>query len=563
MALARRTLERLAPLHGFLLGAGLLAGCQNLPDDPSTGTNLPPEAKPIITANSDFTLITNTTAPVKVGCTMQSILNLPDTPGTGNNPRLTAAFDCGDALFSDVFNEVDGSGARVGQGRRFTRFPRADLNGPGEWATHTPQRVTGPNAQSCADCHQAPGDGAGGIATHAVRDPNRSGIVSQFIERQTPHLFGMAATQLLAEEITADLQTQLASARAKLVNGVTSVQQAFTSKGINFGTGTVTATSVIGLTNIDPDLVVKPFQWKGSVAFTRDFVRGAAHNEIGMQGIEMVGQNIDGDGDGVANELGIGDMTAFAAYMATQVRPVSKLELNALGQLTPALSTTDIASINRGSTVFVQAMCSTCHVPQLTITNAVFTEPSQSPFHRDGATFPDGFLNPISVGVDPRNPISANLITDMIDNRNFVFTAACTAGTVNGNIPCGGDNLGGLQSLRSTTTPFARVGNSAIARPFTDFRRHFMGANLAEQVDDGVPAAVWFSRTLWGVGSTAPYMHDGRAPTLMSAILEHANATDTPASDAAPSIALVRTLGLQDQTDLINFLKSLVLFLPE
>src|SRR5262249_44807395 len=185
-----------------------------------------------------------------------------------------------------------------------------------------------------------------------------------------------------------DLQAQLAAARARLVGGVTSTQQAFSSKGVSFGTGTVTATTVTGLTSIDPVLVVKPFQWKGNVAFVRDFVRGAGHNELGMQALEIVGENIDGDADGVVNELTIGDMSAFAAYMATQVRPVTKLELNGLRLLTPALSPADITSINNGLTVFNNVGCNACHVPQFTLNNPVFTEPSQSAFHRDGTTFP-------------------------------------------------------------------------------------------------------------------------------------------------------------------------------
>src|SRR5262249_17831681 len=253
--------------------------------------------------------------------------------------------------------------------------------------------------------------------THAVRDPNRSGLVSQFIERQTPHLFGLAMTQRLAEEMTADLQNQLTMARGRLTGTVTSTQQPFTSKGVAFGTRTVTATSVTGLTRIDPDLVVKPFQWKGNVAFVRDFVRGAGHNELGMQAVEIAGENVDGDADGVANELTIGDMSAFAMYMATQPRPVTSLELNQLGLLTPALTAAQTAAINAGLTVFNNVGCNGCHTPQFTVNNPVHTEPSQSPFHRDNDLFPEGSLNPIASGVDPNDPISANIITDLVDNR--------------------------------------------------------------------------------------------------------------------------------------------------
>ena len=103
--------------------------------------------------------------------------------------------------------------------------------------------------------------------------------------------------------------------------GNTSVSN-LSSKGVSFGQIRITHTA--GSTNctetliapasgaalpVSLDLVVRPFQWKGSVAFIRDFVRGAAHNEIGMQGSELVGSptvdpaTVDGDGDGVANEF--------------------------------------------------------------------------------------------------------------------------------------------------------------------------------------------------------------------------------------------------------------------
>src|SRR5688572_30173663 len=75
------------------------------------------------------------------------------------------AFETGDEVFGTTFEARDGVGANVGQGQRFTRVPRADLSGPGEWRMHTPARPTGPNGQTCAACHNEPAeDGAGGIS---------------------------------------------------------------------------------------------------------------------------------------------------------------------------------------------------------------------------------------------------------------------------------------------------------------------------------------------------------------------------------------------------------------
>ena len=97
-----------------------------------------------------------------------------------------------------------------------------------------------------------------------------------------------------------------------------------------------------------PQLIVRPFQWKGSVPFIRDFNRGASHNELGMQAVEIVGENVDGDFDGVANEMTVGDQTALAIYLAAQPRPTTLVELNSLGLLEPALTPLQIATIDRG-----------------------------------------------------------------------------------------------------------------------------------------------------------------------------------------------------------------------
>src|SRR2546428_2688360 len=47
--------------------------------------------------------------------------------GMRNRDAYNDAFTHGDAIFSDLFNAVDGAGANVGNGARFTRVPRPDL----------------------------------------------------------------------------------------------------------------------------------------------------------------------------------------------------------------------------------------------------------------------------------------------------------------------------------------------------------------------------------------------------------------------------------------------------
>jgi CxxC motif-containing protein (DUF1111 family) len=57
---------------------------------------------------------------------------------------------------------------------------------------------------------------------------------------------------------------------------------------------------------------------------------------------------------------------------------------------------------------------------------------------------------------------------------------------------------------------------------FSDLKRHDMGDALASREPQGTIAARHFlTRSLWGLAETAPYLHDGRAPTVHEAIVLH------------------------------------------
>jgi CxxC motif-containing protein (DUF1111 family) len=59
-------------------------------------------------------------------------------------------------------------------------------------------------------------------------------------------------------------------------------------------------------------------------------------------------------------------------------------------------------------------------------------------------------------------------------------------------------------------------------RLFSDLKRHDMGPGLATpHAQGGIPPSVFLTRPLWGLAFTAPYLHDGRAPTLDDAIRLH------------------------------------------
>jgi hypothetical protein len=102
-----------------------------------------------------------------------------------------------------------------------------------------------------------------------------------------------------------------------------------------------------------------------------------------------------------------------------------------------------------------------------------------------------------------------------------------------------------------------------------------MGSRLAEPVnevagDDVTPIPVsprnrhtpdtFLTENLWGVGSTAPYLHDGRATTLAEAIIEHAASNSDSASEARGARAAYLSCSLSDRQAVIAFLENLVLF---
>ncbi|MDB5051175.1 MAG: hypothetical protein JWO30_4246 [Fibrobacteres bacterium] len=480
------------------------------------------------------------------------------------NGRGDSAFrmarDAGDEFFAQQFLRSDGVGANIDNSDLFifTRVPRADLKEPGEWFNHFPPRQDGPNGQSCVSCHNQPvEDGGGTTVSNINRDPFREAILGRFVRRNAPHTMGMAGPQLLAEEISSDLQDIRDRAKEHACKG--SVGNAtyarLTSKGIDYGSVTVTRLSGSGCktsvnldkrSGIDTDLVIKPFQWKGTTRFVREFNRGAAHTEMGMQAVEILHTpDEDGDFDGVVNEFSVGDITSLAIYNAAQPRPVTRLELAALGL--DSVSPAERFSINRGETKFKNIGCAVCHIPRLTVDNVIFREPSRNPDFRD-KLFPAG-QHPLAAGLDPAFPVTFDITRDQPDN-----VIENDKGKV----------IARLGSFRKDGQ-----GN-AIIELFSDLKRHDLGTPVAEPVDEtaspvptvpgafqgGVGISTFLTRPLWGVGSTAPYMQDGNSTTLTEAIERHAGEAET-------SRANFRALPEASKEDVIAFLNNLVLFKQE
>lgn len=88
---------------------------------------------------------------------------------------------------------------------------------------------------------------------------------------------------------------------------------------------------------------------------------------------------------------------------------------------------------------------------------------------------------------------------------------------------------------------------------YTDLLLHFMGPDLVDNMKFGESStAITDFRTapLWGISMAAPYLHDGRAPTLRDAILAHDG-------EGAISKNLFLALSAAEQDQVIVFLEHL------
>ena len=273
------------------------------------------------------------------------------------------------SVFSTPFNTLDGFGdgpfdpAELGPDGDTSEFGhRPTLQGNG-----TLLRINGLDAQSCNECHTILSNkttpptlglaGVGGMVQNAIIMPTLIDVADSFDDRvifqsghdpslpldfdgiadfngrfaNPPFLFGGGGVELLGKEMTADLQALLAQAQGSPAGTVTSLD----THGVNFGH--ITTLDAAGnvelhvegigpedISGLDPAdvLVVRPFGRKGENFSMRDFDRGAMQFHFGIQPVEVVGADLDEDGDGLDNEVTEAEMSMLHIFDTTNPPPV-------------------------------------------------------------------------------------------------------------------------------------------------------------------------------------------------------------------------------------------------
>jgi hypothetical protein len=459
---------------------------------------------------------------------------------------LDALIEAGKALFTANWTADDGGGRPLTKGTGKSLGDRAQpLTGSRAF-----NRVSGPDANSCQGCHNRPDGVAGGagdfvsnafelahrfdFVTFDGRDGKATGgplhepkpavsLPTVRNARSTPSLFGAGYLEMLARQITEDLQR----ARDTMAPGQS---KALVSTGISFGRlvrrpdGTWNTAAVEGLppqslvpagASGKPSLIVRPWHQSGTTVSLRDFTNTTYNQHLGIQTTERFGVGTDPDGDGVINEMTRADVTAVTVFQATLPVP---------GRVIPNDPDVEHAVLS-GERLFDEIHCTGCHVPALRLERRgwVYSEP--------------GPFNP---------PSSAQ--------RRAVRVLDV--------------------DLTSEALPLPRLAPShadptVVAVPaYTDFKLHDItdpaDETAKEPLDMNQPIGSakllagnrrFLTRRLWGVASQPTHFHHGLFTTMRQAVLAHSG-------EALAERQAFQRLGTDDQDALIEVLKSLQMLPP-
>ncbi|MEO5657443.1 MAG: di-heme oxidoredictase family protein, partial [Nitrospiria bacterium] len=178
----------------------------------------------------------------------------------------------------------------------------------------------------------------------------------------------------------------------------------------------------------------------------------------------------DPDGDGAITEISEGDVDLAEWYLLHAPPP-------ALDRQTP--------QTRRGRALMAAWRCTSCHTPQWSIYAA---DPSNAdPYRRY-----DGDRRFFDLPVE------------------YQQTADRLEGT-----------LVSLADPREGGGLIPRRGAATVANIFSDLKHHEMGDAFAETLFNGARVRQFRTAPLWGVGTSAPYGHDGASLTLDAVIRRH------------------------------------------
>jgi len=523
---------------------------------------------------------------------------------------LAQVLEAGQNQFNLPFDPEHGWGEGANGPRSKQRAIWNPRGGIGSYTAWPFLRVNGIDSQSCFECHNsigqftppgaktvarvrkpgAQGGPAGAASTAFINDQfpealsqlttlTSSGqpvaVLTKFV-RNPPVVFGTGYTQRLATEMTTDLLAQQAAvlAAAEISPG-SSKTISLMSKGLSFGMLTATCTSsdptsctldTSKVTGVQPDLTIRPFQWGGISSSVRHFAMAALDFHFSVQAVEKVGSQ-DCDGDGLIDEITVGNVTALTAYV-TMFRTPDQVIPPGAGPV-----------VQRGLQLLVEVGCTSCHSDQMVMDHPTLTIQTPPPYTGPCPQEVSTLVDPAGEGGSDstkeaklhveaagKAPAVVALRTAGAATPEAIYAAMkphladpapLAAGNYQIDLNLTGIPKGDVPAYVWPRLSANKDGKTPIPL-FSDLRLHFMGKALSDdyaQPTDGAYSAqpgVYVTRVLWGIGDTAPYMHDGRARTVPEAIMLHG----VDGSEAQPIYQKFAALSADDQAAVIAFLES-------
>jgi hypothetical protein len=432
-------------------------------------------------------------------------VDLPALAASGTDP-IPLLQPIGEKLFKAKFTTLDGAGRPDATGAILPTKVRR--------RSHLAfQRLAGMDANACASCHNEPVAGGAGAFTANVfvsegfESADFDTIDPQFSnERNTNAIQGAGLIELLAREMTAELRAQRQAVLDTARTSGKPEEIALETKGVSFGVLTAYpdgTLDVSGLDGIDDDLTLRPFSQKGVFASLRQFTVNAMNDHHGIQASERFGATWTGtddfDGDGHADEMTPGQISALVAWQATLPAPTRMTDLPDIWR--------DAAA--KGEALFGDIGCVSCHIPALPLESLVFYDPG--PFDTAGTLRQSDVTAPLALDLGTLDWVKAL----PRDPQGRVL------------VPLYGD----LKRHRIADAQNDTFGNELLAQRF-------------------VARDVFITAELWGIGSTAPYGHRGDLTTLDEVIRAHGGA----ATDSRKAYA---SLSEDQRQQVIAFLRSL------
>ena len=496
----------------------------------------------------------------------------------------------GEWVFATPFNKHDGLGDgpinpdnKVEPGGRLTlpAFPAIDGK-DGEGNKHF-LRVNGLDSQSCVECHFIVNNstvpakfGVGGVGgAAATAFPMSTKFLPTTLGPKSidaadysgrvinpPFVFGSGGVELLAKEMTANLQKQLREASNPPIPGKSIRLKSHTVEfgsvtwekvGENHLAGNIPDTQTNcdamdkktnTMVNLEHFIAISPtpklYAWADSNDYgtltSLEQSKKTAQHAGKMPGLELNTSNLKGVGGDLVvkpfgrkgNNVTTRDFDCGALRFHMGMEPVeivgkdndhdgdgikNEITIAELSALAIFNTTTPRPRQDtyKGSGIktFKKIGCDDCHIPVMKT---------------------EGHILPYQQPEQPQQPFSE---TNKYYEVNLVKSAA--------NFEVDPGN-----------------GEGMLVKLFSDLKLHDMGPRLQESLPSATPEEnrTFVTARLWGVADTAPYLHDGRATTLTEAIEWHGG-------DALAARNKYFALRDNQKVEVLKYLRSLHTPLPE